>query len=223
VGEPTVETVGSNPCMRTLGAGMGRGPRERFPRLETSGSQGEASPRLSTSGHGGPGRWPDWVSGRAPPCLGEKFMFSTSDHRFLGRSARGAWGDGLGPGGWLGGHCPGHASVAAAPPETGRGCARLQSWSRRDAGLVGASLSADAPLVDTVAQVFSSCQVRFRTNFRLGDPPGAGCGHGGLSACGRSQDRDVLRYDRRGCWRVPCMGRTAGISPRIPARSGRAG
>jgi hypothetical protein len=69
----------------------------------------------------------------------------------------------------------------------GRGCARLLIRSRRDAGLVGASLSADVPLADSVEQVFSSCQVRFRTNFRLGDPPGAGCGHGGLSACGRSQ------------------------------------
>ena len=57
------------------------------------------------------------------------------------------------------GHCPGHASVAATVP-TSSGLGALDSWerSRRDAGLCGASLSADVPLAGRVAHMFFSCQ-----------------------------------------------------------------
>jgi hypothetical protein len=93
-GEPTVETVGSHPFRRTLGDG--RGGVVRRGQIEV-GARGFGRGSALSRG---------WV----------RFMFSTSDHRFLGRPARGARGDGLGPGGWLGGHCPGHASTAAEAP-----------------------------------------------------------------------------------------------------------
>ncbi len=53
------------------------------------------------------------------------------------------------------GHCPGpHLPLPRHPNALGWGCARLQGWSRRDAGLAGASLSADVPLNLIVEHMF---------------------------------------------------------------------
>ena len=90
-------------------------------------------------------------------CVFLASRFSRAIIRCWGRIRAGARGDGLGPGGW---HC-GTAQVMhlplPAPNVVGLGA--LDSLqSRREAGLCGASLSADVPLMGRVAHAFLSCQ-----------------------------------------------------------------
>jgi hypothetical protein len=79
VGEPTVETMGSHPFRRTLGAGVGRGVRGAIPQVGNLGltgrsrseaGHGRAQRSFATTGSGG-ARVCVGGLGRASPCLEE--------------------------------------------------------------------------------------------------------------------------------------------------------
>jgi hypothetical protein len=114
-------------------------------------------------------------------------------------------------------------------------CARPREGGRRDAGLVGASLSADVPLACSIEHTFCWCQVPFR--MRLGFPSLARS-----SDWVTHQERVVdtvgiglrtitghrsLRYDRRGYPSVLSVLRTTvcptpQVTPAVHLRSGAA-